>query len=140
MREIKFRGKCPNGEWIYGYYYQKQNPHSEDGLPIKHYISDLPPFGAEVDPATVGQFTGLKDKNGREIWEGDIVKYGNTIHKVVFEQRNNTAYFGLVYSPAETLPFGHYQDLRQIEVIGDIHDNPELIEGKGGIAWAMPAE
>ena len=61
-------------------------------------------------------------------WEGDIVKYGDTVHNVVFEQRNGTAYFGLVYSTLETLSFGHYQDLKQIEVIGNVHDNPELLE------------
>ena len=50
-----------------------------------------------------------------------------TVHNVVFEQRNGTAYFGLVYSTLETLSFGYYQDLKQIEVIGNIYDNPELL-------------
>lgn len=77
---------------------------------------------------TLGQYTGVTDKNGTKIFEGDIVRYGDTIHEVVFEQRNGTAYFGLAYSKNETLPFGHYQDLRQIEVIGNIYDNPELLE------------
>lgn len=45
----------------------------------------------------------------------------------MFEQRNGTAYFGLVYSTLETLSFGYYQDLKQIEVIGNIYDNPELL-------------
>ena len=83
-----------------------------------------------VDPETVGQYTGLTDKNGTKIFEGDIVKYGDTVHNVVFEQRNGTAYFGLVYSTLETLSFGYYQDLKQIEVIGNIYDNPELVGGE----------
>ncbi len=82
----------------------------------------------KVDPETVGQFTGLTDRNGVKIFEGDIVRYGDTIHRVVFEQRNGTAYFGLVYAACETLPFGHYQDLKQIEVIGNVYDNQELLE------------
>jgi uncharacterized phage protein (TIGR01671 family) len=124
MREIKFRGKrIDNGEWVFGWVSFQHNRafiHSDD-MPYDNAV--------EVDPATVGQFTGLKDKSGREIYEGDVVKYGDTIHEVVFEQRNNTAYFGLVYSPEETRSFGHYQDLQQIEIIGNVHDNPELLEG-----------
>ena len=83
MRDILFRGKrIDNGEWIYGWYYQKQNPLTRDGRPIKHYISDLPPFGAEIDSETVGRYTGLKDKNGKLIFEGDILQiigYGEVI-------------------------------------------------------------
>lgn len=123
MREIRFRGKrVDNGEWVFGWVSFQHNRafiHSDD-MPYDNAV--------EVDPATVGQFTGLKDKSGREIYEGDVVKYGDTIHEVVFEQRNNTAYFGLVYSPEETRSFGHYQDLQQIEIIGNVHDNPELLE------------
>lgn len=130
MREILFRGKVKYGEhageWIYGQFLLANNE-----TPIMHISVDdgSHPYGCNVvDLETVGQFTGLYDKNGTRIFEGDIVKYGDTIHQVVFEQRNNTAYFGLVYSTIETLPFGHYQDLRQIEVIGNIHDNPDLLE------------
>ncbi len=123
-REILFRGKLvANGEWSYGNLVVKRGGIeiiTPDDTPIGKY--------GVVDPSTVGQYTGLKDKNGRKIFEGDIVRYGDTTHKVVFETRNGTAYFGLVYAPEETLPFGHYQDLRQIEKIGNIFDNPELLE------------
>ena len=120
MREILFRAKTKaTKEWTYGHF-------------AKQY--DVPQIYAGnghecIYEDTLCQYTGLTDKNGTKIFEGDVVRYGDTIHKVVFEQRNGTAYFGLVYSPIETLPFGHYQDLRQLEVIGNIYDNPELIGG-----------
>lgn len=137
MREILFRGKrIDNGEWIYGFYFY-DSFYNKAYITIGNYcmtastiISNQRIMNAlEVDPNTVGQYTGLTDKNGTKIFEGDIVKYGDTVHNVVFEQRNGTAYFGLVYSTLETLSFGYYQDLKQIEVIGNIYDNPELLEG-----------
>ena len=137
MREILFRGKTkaitgcpynngkPDGEWVFGYVFPDLG-----AMKIRQHETDRPECNDyEVDPETVGQYTGLIDKNGKKIFEGDIVRYGDTVHEVVFESRNRTAYFGLVYSESETLPFGHYQDLRQIEVIGNIYDNPELIGG-----------
>lgn len=143
MRKILFRGKREdNGEWVGGYLNQHRGDQISDccGNAVNgcdYYIND---FTAKIDtglygviykivPETAGQYTGLEDKNGVSVFEGDIVKYGDTIHQVVFEQRSGTAYFGLVYSPIETLPFGHYQDLKQIEVIGNIYDNPELLRG-----------
>ena len=133
MREILFRGKRKDNRnpWIYGHLHKMDGygtGYTEYGIQVQ----DIPtsrPWSVSVIPETVGQYTGLTDKNGKKIFEGDIVKYGDTVHNVVFEQRNGTAYFGLVYSPLETLPCGHYQDLRQIEVIGNIHDNPELLKG-----------
>lgn len=129
-REILFRGKrMDNGEWVKGFYVC---------IPDTHYIMTgkfdsltngiINSEAYNVDPNTIGQFTGLTDRNGVKIFEGDIVRYGDTIHRVVFEQRNGTAYFGLVYAACETLPFGHYQDLKQIEVIGNVYDNQELLE------------
>lgn len=130
-REILFRGKrVDNGEWVEGFYACVLDTHyiitgRFDSLTNGIINSEA----YKVDPSTVGQFTGLTDRNGVKIFEGDIVRYGDTIHRVVFEQRNGTAYFGLVYAACETLPFGHYQDLKQIEVIGNIYDNPELFDG-----------
>lgn len=122
MREYLFRGKMiANGKW------------SEGNLLVTKQGCCITPDATvyvAVDPETVGQYTGLTDKNGTKIFEGDIVKYGDTVHNVVFEQRNGTAYFGLVYSTLETLSFGYYQDLKQIEVIGNIYDNPELVGGE----------
>ena len=120
MREYLFRGKTiANGKW------------SEGTLLVTKQGCCITPDATvyvAVDPETVGQYTGLTDKNGTKIFEGDIVKYGDTVHNVVFEQRNGTAYFGLVDATLETLSFGYYQDLKQIEVIGNIYDNPELLK------------
>lgn len=138
MREIIFRAKeKDNGEWVEGSLINAFEYtcilQAEDKLHPTDYPyldGDIGTFDGKatpIIPETVGQYTGLTDKNGKKIFEGDAVRYGDTVHKVVFEDRNKTAYFGLVYSPLETLPFGHYQDLRQIEVIGNIHDNSELI-------------
>ena len=145
MREILFRGKSiMHGDWVYGYLNQHRGNirYDCDCEPIAdecYYINDWQAkidngmYGQDykVGPETVGQFTGLTDRNGVKIFEGDIVRYGDTIHRVVFEQRNGTAYFGLVYAACETLPFGHYQDLKQIEVIGNVYDNQELLEVSG---------
>ena len=142
MRDILFRGFHPdkngkekvyvNGEWIKGYWveghYVKAEKLNQDGF--EYFIIEESANGATyaVIPETVGQYTGLKDKNGKKIFEGDIMKYGDTVHQVVFEQRNGTAYFGLVYNKFETLPFGHYQDSKLNEIIGNIHSNFELLE------------
>lgn len=140
MREILFRGQTRrygekvrmNGEkiksnWVYGGIF----PQNGDGDFAIIYQQKPTVEKYPVYADTVGQYTGLTDKNGTKIFEGDIVKYGDTVHNVVFEQRNGTAYFGLVYSTLETLSFGYYQDLKQIEVIGNIYDNPELMKGDG---------
>lgn len=128
-REILFRGKTLSGKWVEGIYspYNWDIDLVRENKPqiiiLSENKDDIDGLWCDIIPETAGQYTGLIDKNGTKIFEGDIVRYGDTIHEVVFEQRNGTAYFGLVYSESETLPFGHYQDLRQIEVIGNIYDN-----------------
>ena len=136
MREILFRGKSIiDDKWVYGYYYKAKLCVTDKNL-CDYITTPYPTINRKksdhimIIPETIGQYTGLCDKNGVKIFEGDIVKYDNTIHKVVFETRNKTAYFGLVYSDIETLPFGHYQDLKQIEIIGNIFENPDLVEGE----------
>ena len=137
MREILFRGKqVDNGEWIEGFYTQKMNPYTPNGLPIKHFILDLAPFGADVLPETIGQFTGLTDKNGVRIFEGDICRFKrfNDVHvgKIIFNE--TTASFVMKYQSI----VGAYGEKAthkmllsvcdDIEIIGNIHDNPELLE------------
>ncbi len=129
MREILFRGKrVDNNEMIYGYLYQiseKLNP----------FIMLINSGGEshEVFPETVGQYTGLTDKNGIKIFEGDIVKCISRFDAkdmvVVFE----AAEFHLVdcqryKNYTECCGYRHFGTL-ETEVIGNIHDNPELVEG-----------
>ena len=123
MREIIFRGKRKdNGEWIFGYYFQKQNPLSEDGFPITHHISDFPPFGVEVDTETVGQYTGMTDKAGQKIFEGDIVlaHFRNNRSKQKFCVTFDDGMF-LFDNNHVKVPM---YDIYCMNVIGNIHDNP----------------
>ena len=141
MREILFRGKRKdNGEWIAGYLIiaderwfilitDNIQTYSFTCLKDGEYI-----FGKfiEVIPETVGQYTGLTDKNGTKIFKGDIVvmniKGYNTICKVAWA--DNVAQFQLwqtntIPHTPTALNLGNYD----CEIIGNIHDNPELLKG-----------
>ena len=135
MREILFRGKrIDNGEWEFGWY--EMTPYSR--WPLKPTI--IPAQKAheghyehvEVDPATVGQFTGLLDKNGYKIFEGDIVQYYGTYALEVFIEKGHTKFrwFDAVTNTKYAqLFFDSDEELGECEVIGNIHDDPELLEG-----------
>ena len=73
QRQIEFRGKrLDNGEWVYGYYVKYGFVGKEKPYIVPNYASDL--YAIEVDPSTVGQFTGLVDKNEKRIYEFDLIK------------------------------------------------------------------
>ena len=135
MREILFHGKrADNGEWIEGDLLQTRY-HSGH---IEYQIMPQTPVSSAVPvlPETVGQYTGLTDRNGKRIFEGDICKFKrfNDVHigKVVFNV--TTASFIMWYQPI----VGAYGEKAtqkmllsvcdNIEVVGNIHDNPELME------------
>lgn len=128
MREILFRGKrIDNGEWETGSLVViRGGCHDE-----KFYIADkMTGYNTPVIPETIGQYIGLTDKNGNKIFEGDIVEYNGTIHEVDFETRCYTAYFGIKISHIETWQFCLEVPSKLMKIIGNIHDNPELLEVK----------
>ena len=134
MREILFRGKrTDNGEWVYGYYTNARYYLNEKEMHII-FEPDVEVFPhcefagyEEVIPETVGQYTGLTDRNGKKIFEGDIVKmraYGVGYHCTsVYFRDGKFAVDGTQY---------HFKNIcsNSVEVIGNIYDNPELLEVK----------
>jgi uncharacterized phage protein (TIGR01671 family) len=134
MREILFRGKDnKTGEWRYG--------NLETGGVL--YLIRLKIYEWFVDPETVGQYTGLDDRNGVKIFEGDIVRKviretggEGKSGKIVFENGAFAiiydGYLPFDFQTVVTLHFYSEKVLKyaELEVIGNIHDNPELTEEK----------
>lgn len=132
-REILYRGKCvDNGEWVEGYFVKYQPCASEEKIIygiVPEYASAL--YLNEIDLSTVGQYTGLTDKNGVKIFEGDVCRFQN-----VFSSK---PHIGVVRYYASAKPIsddGQYSvDLAEcnsedLEVIGNIHDNPDMLKGE----------
>lgn len=145
MRKIEFRAKrTDNDEWVYGYYFQELDFENEpiNSSIVRNIITKDPVYKTteqgvyEIDINTLGQYTGLYDKNGTKIFEGDIVKipedydnYGlnaGEIYQVYF------AYGGFRMKPKYSKNAKGYwlEDDGELEVIGNIFDNPELLKGE----------
>lgn len=118
MRTIKFRAKTLKGEWIYGYYSEFELC---DGEGRCSYIKKDGCQPIKVVPETVGQFTGLTDKNGKEIYEGDIVRWLDSDENERIDLVK-WKFGGLVLCNAQ-YTVGSYG---LIEIIGNTNDNPEL--------------
>ena len=123
MREIKFRAKGRVGVWVYGdLRLTSREPH----IWTDPYTSHI------INAETIGQYTGLKDKNGKEIYEGDIVEsISGKIGYVIFLQQEMG--YVVVWDNCDNR-LGHrnrgggYECDGSIEVVGNVYDNPELVE------------
>lgn len=124
--------RLDNGEWVQGYLY---------GILEKKYIlwgmtNDIPNM-IEVDPTTICQCTGLKDKNGKLIWENDIASYSDLItgdKKIIcIEWNKMQASFVRKYRSPMGLQYIYIDEYiaSRMEIIGNIFDNPELLESEG---------
>lgn len=126
MREILFRGKFGN-EWKYGFLSIEPK-----GLVIKEPYKNESSNMWHIDADTVGQYTGLTDKNGTKIFEGDIIDFlyrsGYDDYGIVQYDADETE-FGFVYNSIYEGLGRHYRS-EDIEVIGNIFDNPELVRGE----------
>lgn len=148
MREILFRGKrVDNGEWVYGYLHQ-DTISSSNGTYLALVISEHTDvlFGGvwyEVIPETVGQYTGLTDKNDTKIFDGDIVtapyldpifsspwNKGNPTENTVVKYDNGMFYIEYIESKRKITLFGLLDGEKEAKIIGNIHDNPALIESE----------
>lgn len=131
MREIKFRGKrVDNNEWIYGTFIFHNGEYKFYGHNGEFY---------EVTTETIGQFTGLKDKNGKEIYEDDIVQYRITIKNYDDDEMLNPRYYATPQFQERVLKSKvsyNYNSFvisdntkwNELQVIGNIHENPELLK------------
>lgn len=124
MREIKFRGKrVDNVGWVSGYYVQ--DPWGRSRIYWKPFEDASSNTWHYVDPTTVGQFTGLKDKEGNEVYEGDICTgHSDGSGKISWTDFDG----GYHYEFVDENAVGIWEVLGEIKIIGNIHDNPELLK------------
>ena len=128
-------------EWVYGFftmggYIPVEHPDKDERIVPRYLIDDG--LLHDVIPDTIGQFTGLTDKNGKEIYEGDIIsskKHPQIKHLIFYNEKQGKFMAGL-YGKTNIYDFGvcgvdFPAWMAEKEVIGNIHDNPNLIE-KGG--------
>lgn len=130
MRTIKFRGKTKQGEWLYGDLVRGEND--------VYYIFPLdmdrsgavPEEDVFIIPETVGQFTGLYDNNGQEIYEGDIIegRYVNVRHVIEWHEEEATFCASPIHTDVHCTLKKSWIEKSKKEVIGNIHDNPELLK------------
>lgn len=134
MREIVFRGKdLETGEWVYGSLFQSVEQYPAIAKPKPTADGKLFYCLTVVDADTVGQYTGLKDRNGKEIYEGDIALMDYSAFNTGKDGQTYAVVRWIDYRAAFVWDAGlnYYADMRNadnVEICGNIHDNPELLE------------
>lgn len=135
MREILFKGKrIDNREWVYGYLGEKYTRAGDEWELLGFAIQ--PPQSQNtaylVDPNTIGQYTGIKDKNGKKIFEGDIVRahYDGEYERIYQVMFYNGGYKLKSKDCYTVYDYSIHDEHPDFEVIGNIYDNPELKENE----------
>jgi uncharacterized phage protein (TIGR01671 family) len=138
MREILFRAKAinrtgcersnyKNGDWVYGWLTKPPNPLCPEKLPAEMRDTDGI-SGIDIDIDTLGQYTGLKDKNGVKIFDGDIIKSTETEEVAVVQWFEEHSAF-MAYIPSQhAVDYIGEVEPEIIEAVGNIYDNPEILE------------
>lgn len=120
--------KISDGEWVVGYIIRYGHTGKEKYYIVPSYASDL--YAIEIDPTTICRCTGLKDKNGKLIWENDIVVCRDfTEEKYVIAWKQDEACFEYQQYSCSIMNFEQLSGC-EIEVIGNIFDNPKLLESE----------
>lgn len=135
MREIKFRGKCvDNGKWVHGFLFElsEECGHSLcigiEPLSANDYSEIYKSCYDVIDPETVGQYTGLQDKNGKEIYERDILMDSRGWMCVVKWDNDNGRFLGYHEKPGGDTYICYVGREPAQEVIGNIYDNQDLLK------------
>ena len=129
MRQILFKAKRKdNGKWVEGYYQKRFDLDGSEQHLIFWSKSYTVWEYAEINPDTICQYTGLTDKNGKRIWENDIIELPGEDGYFVCEWQEDTARF-VLNGEGLTVDFDNYWSY-EVEVIGNIFDNQDLLEVK----------
>lgn len=126
MREILFRGKrADNGEWVEGNLFIPDYPDKPTEICIGTNVVRIT---YEVIPETVGQYTGLTDRNGKKIFEEDILNTTNSNCAIWYVDYKNTGFCCNQGNANYSCVLDEFMQFSDVEVIGNIQDNPELLE------------
>lgn len=120
MREILFKAKrVDNGEWVEGYLYRISEEQKPFIMCINRHAESY-----EVDPSTICQYTGLTDKNGKKIWENNIIHIGDKAIPYIVEW-HDTGFMGKAVNAMDRIGLKYWSP--KIEVMGNIFDSPQKI-------------